>query len=963
MEKKTYKNLDEKLMELKKEVSILQKEKEGHGYKYVTEDQILLKINDKTVVYDYNKRNADEDKGNNQANGQDNDSYWDINVRMSDYDAYYGASYNEDGTKGYTRDIYKTDYDYDSAALGHPGSDLEVYITYKITLRNQSMSIEGQIKEVVDYYDSEYTFKPNLSWIMFQTEESFGEPDDDEYYAMMEQKQDIIDKESTQAIPFITGASDAKASVGKSRYGNEGKIDEHENVYITGLDGKNLQTGEMAFIYLTFEVNKDGNGKIILDEESDPKDNIAEINGYSTYYRDGTELPNGVTKGSKEIAGLLDRDSNPGNVDEDIKGKLQEDKYERYFEDDTDKAPAVRVKIDEDGIRKDNCIVCEDKRDTTLGENESDSIIGDGIRQEGEIGVAGVTVQLVEKCINGAEYIWQSTTTDANGQYNFESYIPADYVIRFYYGDTVATALPNTKGGSNVTSYNGQDFKSTTYQNGIEQTESTDEQGRYQGYRNTETQNVSGTYNPNKGKPTDDTFGYDIYASDSNSTNYSDAKDIWYTTNREGLNIIGPVKSQRLVQGRETVINYSSKEVTNHLAEILASPYESDDTSMHNEFMDSTYMTAETGVIVAEFEYNRQQTDLDQVKEGEQVATGDNVYNGNYTLANIDLGLTERPKAQLEIDKSIENINVTLANGTTLFDINKAANNALWQDHQEYSIDEEKINSKDNNINFDGGEIGMYEEYYGTNHRYAFRTEKNGINDIVKTSDKGLVQLTMDEELMHGATIKITYTIKVTNVGEVDYVDDATKDFYYKGNISGATVSTTSADQLIDYVQNNLQFEAANENNAQVGWKVIKQDEILSQGLVNASLTEKLAQFNNIIQTTGYDAELTPGQEIVGRLVLSQLITPENTDDDLTYNNMVEIVKTSNKLGRRMAYSVVGNQDPTLDNASEVDASAAERVVILPPFGEKAVYYVIGAIVGIILIAGIVLIIRKVLKK
>ena len=49
MEKKTYNNLYEKLMELKKEVSILQKEKEGHGYKYVTEDQILLKINDKMI--------------------------------------------------------------------------------------------------------------------------------------------------------------------------------------------------------------------------------------------------------------------------------------------------------------------------------------------------------------------------------------------------------------------------------------------------------------------------------------------------------------------------------------------------------------------------------------------------------------------------------------------------------------------------------------------------------------------------------------------------------------------------------------------------------------------------------------------------------------------------------------------------------------------------------------------------
>ena len=81
----------------------------------------------------------------------------------------------------------------------------------------------------------------------------------------------------------------------------------------------------------------------------------------------------------------------------------------------------------------------------------------------------------------------------------------------------------------------------------------------------------------------------------------------------------------------------------------------------------------------------------------------------------------------------------------------------------------------------DKQEDGMYENYYGKNHRYALRTENNGVNDIVTGTDKGLVQLTMDEELMHGATIRITYLVKVKNVGETDYVDDATKDFYYKG--------------------------------------------------------------------------------------------------------------------------------------------------------------------------------------
>ena len=57
----------------------------------------------------------------------------------------------------------------------------------------------------------------------------------------------------------------------------------------------------------------------------------------------------------------------------------------------------------------------------------------------------------------------------------------------------------------------------------------------------------------------------------------------------------------------------------------------------------------------------------------------------------------------------------------------------------------------------------------------------------------------------------------------------------------------------------------------------------------------------------------------------------------MIYNtpNMAEIVKTSNENGRRMAYSVVGNQDPLLDNPSEIDASMAERIIILTPFGRE----------------------------
>lgn len=48
-EQKELNTLDEKLMELKKLVSIMKKDSEGHGYNYVSEESILLTINDKMI--------------------------------------------------------------------------------------------------------------------------------------------------------------------------------------------------------------------------------------------------------------------------------------------------------------------------------------------------------------------------------------------------------------------------------------------------------------------------------------------------------------------------------------------------------------------------------------------------------------------------------------------------------------------------------------------------------------------------------------------------------------------------------------------------------------------------------------------------------------------------------------------------------------------------------------------------
>ena len=940
------------------------------------------KINGKTEVYEYNKRR------------QENDPYWEIQARISDYDNYYGNTNNSDTY--YNRQLYQADVDYNGQ---NGGSDLlEVYVTYQIMIRNQSQSTLNEIMEVVDYYDPDYTYMENLSWVRF--DDGFSE---EEYYDMMH-----YNYERDQAFATMSGVASTNSS-NTSKYGSVTEYDIGNNfqkVYIQGLQGTKLTSGQTAYIYLTFKVNGEGSNISLDTSANDLKYNYAEINGYKTYYRTGTDgngealttLPNygDITENNnpiisdpnkdKTLAGLFDYDSVAGNFNSNDLVADGSGRYEQNFEDDTDRAKGLKLTVNPGLVRHANGIVWEDERTETVGstDNSSDALIGNGIREDEEIGVNGVTIQLVEKCTDGSEYIWQETTsgsTGVAGQYDFASFIPGDYVIRFKYGDTDATTLTSENGGSNVVSYNGQDYKSTTYQmeiteNGsgtteINQDDSTDPLNRYYGYVNTEGQNVTGTYNSEKNTASSgNTYGYNISEADSSSINYSDAKDLWTANGRNDI------------KGREQVINYSTTNVTNHKAEVLASPYitpsytnnlnssstvdytDDEMRALYEELKSNTFMTAETGIIAVEFEYNRINTDGSNNGNGD----GANDQNGNYTLGNIDFGLVERPKAQLEIDKSVQNVNVTLINGSVLFDINEEANNAIWQDHEEYSIDEEKINEDNRNIDFDNGEIGMYEEYYGNDnrHRYSYRDE---IDEIIRDRDNGLIQLTMDEELMQGATIRITYNVKVTNVGEVDYVDDATKDFYYNGNISGATISTTTANQVIDYVQNNLQFESGNSiNTTDNGWNIITVSDITGQDLVNSKLettnNARLSEFNTIIQTESFGADaLVPGQETTRTLILSQLISPENSADDLTYGNMVEIVKTSNTVGRRMAYSVVGNQDPLFEQASEVDSSIAERIVILTPFGEVRIYYIVGFIIAALLIVGIVLIRKFVLKR
>ena len=983
-----------------------------------------LEINGKTQVYKYNKReNLETDAAGN--------SYWEIKTRISD--GYY--SYD------YSRELYREDYDYkvnnyqivdNTTTLDNLGlsedSELKVYVTYKFTIRNRSENIAAAVTEVVDYYDADYAYVQDRSYLGDNNGNKIGNV-------------------------YLKDAS---------RYGVETQttIAGYKNLYITGDQSysnaaNDTVTSNMfplsdpdsnkdVYFYVTFMVNKDAARNILLDEDAASgtakgvgKENIAEINGYKSYYGQKAKAPNTDNSQTQQeyktgdIAGIADCNSTPGNLNPTDVPKDGAIKYEN-FENDTDKAPNIRIILNRDNLRTVEGTVFEDTRNV----DEQNARVGDGLK-DNETGINGVRVQLVElrqgKDGKTYEYIWKEVlsgntdsttpiinnsglvpnytidTANADGKYKFTSFAPGDYIVRFIYGSGESTVLgttytnynngneeenpvtnlyasqegykKKTEGsgysassaniGLNKNSYNGQDYKSTSYQVGVN--------------------NGSGAYTNNK------TGSYEYNFREADKGQYSDAKDIM---NKDDNVVNVAPNADYLVNcnnARKNVEAYSNGDMTNHLAEILAS-YESipeyngtkytaeEMKNLLNEFMKNTYMIAESGKIDVNFEYNRNGeepgvtntsgTGHDNIgKENYQMA-------GYYVLKDLDLGLVQRPKAQLKVTKQITNVKLTLANNSTLFDASARATNVLWIDHKAHGQDTDNV--------------------YSTDKNYSNSLMLNPVVRQISTN-KGKVQLTMDEELMHGSTLQITYAITVANVGEVDYNEEQ---FYYTGKVADtSTIVKTDPKVLVDYVgtqvheynsnddntstRNNLQFNKAQNPD----WNTISSADLLNNGLLNTGLKDNVNKYTDghIITTTAASKGLIPviadqrnvkdkiakafkddpmnalntvnsTQSVSGvQLILTQMITQDSSSDDRVYNNMTELVTTQNTVGRKMSYSVVGNQDPTME-PREIDADDSQEVVILPPFGNTHLFYVLGGAIALILIAGITITL-VVLKK
>ena len=1029
-----------------------------------------VRVNGKTHEYIYNKKDATVDDNGN----------WTIEVRKGDY------LYN--GTGSYTREIHKSDYLYDGSEIyGDTNADaknLQVYITYRIAVRNMSALYDMSVNEIVDYYNnSQFEFKDdeitkNNTYIGTRTGERIGSVNIRNTSSLENNRENVSIPESSTL--YITGIN--------------------ENGHITSILDENGNTriqanAGMTYVYVTFKVKNEDNSSVSIENgrvkidvstedgkanaNSGKKRNASEINAYSSYYKENRNndpalVPNTLDVNnniqdedvSGKNAGMLDMNSNPGNLraeDFNKDGSLNLDR----IENDTDQAPYVLLKFPEDPDNPENPddsderlftgYVYEDERNQA----SDDAVIGDGIYNEGETPINGVTVQLVELVqeVNSegtptgkylGEYVWNAIEVNENGNmtntahryfsglenetnrtepavisgpgileisgfevtkngvYGFKGVPAGDFFIRFIYGDTTQTTLPNggevvttlqsqatdeTSGfisttGLNAKSYNGQDYKSTIYQKNITQDTSYNKYNRViNGYKDYNNQNYEITNEGNQyltDKPTK--YSASSYVDRiASTTDGKDTSKMYYYDIAQSATISGASDAKDVGNIRTNSNNYSKGEtgidgvnevqtLTNYRSEVLASPTKINSSgdvgtqiNMLKELMDNTAMASQTGVINTEIEYNSDKT----------AGQGEN-NNVSYVLDGIDFGLVERPKAQLQMDKQVTNAKITLADGTILFDTNKSVDNMPYSKHTGHDI--------------------IYSNSIGGAYRLEnVKTSQENTKNTTDTPE--LITTYMDEELMYGARIELTYDLKVINVGEVDYLDNQ---FYYKGETNNEgidNISKTTAHTIVDYVSNNIQFLPNNSNNT--GWSIRTVDQLTGgdqkDDLVNNKYQTVLNTYNAILTTKNLSAKnLVPSPDkpaenessyTTTKLMLSTTLTPDSGEDSMVYNNLAEIVQVSNEQGRRMEFSIVGNQ-PMADQSlgtdveakpdqgiytkadlvepTEIDADSSQQVVILPPTGANknyALWIGLGILVAIVIGGSIFLIKKKVLNN
>lgn len=665
------------------------------------------------------------------------------------------------------------------------------------------------------------------------------------------------------------------------------------NIITINLNGLELKEGETKTLYLLFEVNN--NEGLVTGNFS----NAAEITSYST------------------DKGLIDIDSQPGNFIND-----------NQIEDDSDTAGGL-----------------------TIEQKTFERKITGKVFDENN-NVNDVIVQLIElKTVNNKvyEYIWQETVsgtgkglrlnatgtaleeytyTKADGQYEFNGFIPGDYIVRFIYGDGTTYDMTN-----NVIKYNGQDYKSTEdanynaeYYNSASYTEGASV-ARDNEARRLETMSYSVEVDAKKGM---------LLKLLNNLT----VEDLNETEKEILISLYKDLYGTDITQVTQEIINQLLKEHT----------------------LKNTWMCAETSKI-------KVAVDTENVDNTNTTVSVNGITKNYVTeIPNINLGLELRPATKIELKKYITGFKLTAANGQTLVnayvDVNEYLNNpteisnrvqglrdnvtildTVWQ----YEVSPSQINTI-----VDGASLEF---------EYTIVVKNIGETDYLSAE---LANVYKTETIAEYKTLLANKALEIKgdmkNGSYNTKIGNVLGNSYYVGG-TGANKVLTEITNIRDYVNNDLRFVTSD------GDVTVDEDAPHTYRILRDDYTKQEATINTVLKTTRTTGKMAnDATAVVYTVTLAK--NPISSTGNLNFKNYIaEVMSFTNAAGRRVMYYT---EDGELETATpgnaeiidqypnetvgkhEKDEADTARIQIGAATGEdgKTNYIIVTAvIVGIVLIA------------
>ncbi len=726
----------------------------------------------------------------------------------------------------YERALYPSDVYYE-APKNQEDKNLRVKVIYQIGVLNQASGLKTIVNEIDDYYDSKYIKAEGAN----KTKIKVGRKIDAKTGEVSQEGNDKIEYE----LQPLNNADYYKIHI--------------KNINLEA--GKSKRPEEGTYIYIQLEIEKDQIKQIVTENEDDNKnvklDNIAEIASYS------------VKDKNNAIYAGIDKKSAPGNVNLT---------NQKTYEADTDKAPGLKLVLGEERKTSGKVFIDKVKEDNKFnpnGVNHAQVRQGNGSYDNGEVGIEGVTVELVypnkteAKTYQKDKNEWRhvKATTNDQGEFSIEGFIPDQYILKYTWGGQEYYVDSNQKEKIRV-----QDYKGTIYNE------------------------------PNREKEK----GLEWYKLENR---YSDAKDNYET---------------------RTSIDKQSSMITNSNKEVIKKYEENSQIKVEKDNVIKTEKLIRTmDSYTPEFRVNLEY-ELNPTNGGKE--------HTNH-LENMDFGIVERAKQQLELNKNITRTKVILSNGNLLID-----------------------------AKIDDGEL--------KDVKYA--------TYMPRASNEGQLKLEVDNEILQNAVLEIEYELKVRNTSELDYNNE---EFYWYGEGYGENENNLvelNANTVIDYLDNNLSNNQQTENSG-TEWKTYTTEEKKEltktgnetlNGLLAENLKAVVSKINTIMETKTLGKKLKPKgdlQETSVKLKAYKMLPSVLKEEDTNFGNDAEIIKVT-KTGGSTLTTTPGSYNLS-EAPKEVDEATAETVTIVPPTGLdiNVIAYTLLAISSLgILTAGIILIRKLVLK-